>query len=274
MTKHKTLGTPSAILLNKFNETDKQFFTIADASAILKDSSDDTLRKLLSIMVERGLLMRIRNGLYHIIPYDKDPKTYQPDWHLTAMHLIDTNNFYIGYFSALSIYNLTTQPLLKEQIVINKKNEKKIISVKNIEFELIYHNKKHFFGAKNIWIDNFTKVKCSDLEKTIIDCLFIPMHGGGITEIAKAIYKSKDKINFKKLYDYLIKFDSQAVIKRLGYLLELLGIKNPIIEKLLKLKTNSFVPLDPSLNSDGKILTRWSVQQNMDIETIKSSMKN
>ena len=50
-----------------------------------------------------------------------------------------------------------------------------------------------------MWIDNFNKVKCSDLEKTFIDCLFMPNYAGGIVEVARAIYISKDKINFDKL---------------------------------------------------------------------------
>ena len=69
--------------------------------------------------------------------------------------------------------------------------------IKNVPFQFIYHNKNHFFGVKKIWVDNFHKVKCSDLEKTFIDCLFKPDYAGGVVEIAKAIYISKDKIKFK-----------------------------------------------------------------------------
>ena len=88
----------------------------------------------------------------------------------------------------------------------------------------------NFFGFKKTWIDSFNKVLCSDLEKTFIDCLFKPDYSGGIVEIAKAIYMSKDKINFDKLFDYTEQFKSQAVIKRLGFLLELLEIKTIIIK--------------------------------------------
>ncbi|HMS44128.1 MAG TPA: hypothetical protein PKE69_28130, partial [Pyrinomonadaceae bacterium] len=62
--------------------------------------------------------------------------------------------------------------------------------------------------------------------------MFKPQYAGGITEIAKAIHKSKDKIYYPKLLDYAKRFNSQAVIKRLGFLLELLEIENPVIDKL------------------------------------------
>ncbi|MDZ7742470.1 MAG: hypothetical protein U5Q03_12150 [Bacteroidota bacterium] len=113
---------------------------------------------------------------------------------------------------------------------------------------------------------------CSDLEKTIIDCLFKPDYAGGIVEIARAIYVSREKIKYDNLLEYAIKFNSQAVIKRLGFLLELLEIETDIIEKLQKLRTKSVVLLDTELPKSGKIQTKWSIQQNIEKETIKKAL--
>ncbi|MDA3939449.1 MAG: transcriptional regulator, partial [Spirochaetia bacterium] len=74
-----------------------------------------------------------------------------------------------------------------------------------------YHNSKHYFGTKKIWIDNFNKVICSDLEKTIIDCLFKPDYSGGLTEIARAIYISRHDIKYDNLLAYIKKFNSQPI---------------------------------------------------------------
>lgn len=272
--KHKTLKDPSAILLAELNAQEKLFFNINEAKQILSSSDPLAVKELLRQMVSRGLLMRIKDGLYHIIPYDKAPETYQPDWHITASHIVDKGDYYIGYYSALSIHSLITQPALKEQIVVNKRPGKKSIFVKGIEFQFVYHNTSHFFGAKSTWIDNFNKVKCSDIEKTIIDCLFMPAYGGSIVEIAKSIHKAHINLDFSKLHDYSVQFGNQAVIKRLGFLLELLDIKTTVIEKLLKIRTNAFTRLDPSLPADGKMLSRWRVQQNIDTETILLSLGN
>ena len=43
-------------------------------------------------------------------------------------------------------------------------------------------------------------------------------------------------------------------------------------EELQKLKTASYVVLDTELPKTGKRNSRWSIQQNLDIETIKSAM--
>jgi predicted transcriptional regulator of viral defense system len=193
-----------------------------------------------------------------------------PDWHLLAQFLVGDAEYYIGYFSALQIHSLTTQPNLKEQIVVNKQIKPSTLVVKEIPFQFVYHNEKHFFGNKKTWIDSYNRVKCSDLEKTIIDCLFKPDYAGGITEIAKAIYKTKDKIDYLKLLEYAKCFDSQAVIKRLGFLFELLEIRNAAIDELQKLRTNFFVHLEPSYPKEGKTNYRWAIRQNIDTESIIS----
>ncbi len=216
--------------------------------------------------------MRVKRGLYYVIPYEQDAETFMPDWHLLAEFLVQDAKCYIGYYSALQVHNLITQPSLKEQIVVSRQVRPSTIKVKKVSFQFIYHNEKHFFGTKKIWIDNFNKVICSDLEKTIIDCLFKPDYAGGIVEIARAIYVSREKIKFNILLEYAIKFNSQAAVKRLGFILELLKIETNIIEDLQKLKTNSVVLLDTELPKTGKIKTKWSIQQNIEIETIKTAI--
>jgi predicted transcriptional regulator of viral defense system len=193
-----------------------------------------------------------------------------PDWHLLSQYLVGSSEYYIGYFSALQIHSLTTQPNLREQIVVNKQIKPSTLFLYYIPFQFIYHNEKHFFGNKKMWIDSFHRVQCSDLEKTIVDCLFKPEYAGGITEIAKAIYKIKDKIDDSKILQYAKCFDSQAVIKRLGFLLELLEIKYAMIDELQKMRTNSIVLLEPSYPKEGKTFYRWAIQQNIDTESILS----
>jgi len=176
--------------------------------------------------------MRLKEGKYFIIPYKQESGSFLHDWHLAAGCLAGRNNYYIGFYSALEILDLITQPSLKEQVVVSNQMRPSILNIKNVPFQFIYHNENHFFGYKKTWIDSYNKVICSDLEKTIIDCLFNPGYAGGIVEIARAIHVSKNYINFKRLLEYVKKFKSQALIKRIGFLLELLEIKNDSIIEL------------------------------------------
>lgn len=271
-TESKNISTQSAQLLSYFNEQNRPCFDIDLAQKALPNSKVGTIRELLSDMTKRGLLMRLKEGIYHIIPYEANAETFMPDWHLIVEHIVNDAPHYIGYYSALQIHNLITQPSLKEQIVVSKQLRPSEIKIKDVPFQFIYHNEKHFFGAKKIWIDSFNKVLCSDLEKTFIDCLFKPDYAGGIVEIARAIYVSKDKIKYDTLLEYAKRFGSQAVIKRLGFLLELLEIQNNIIDELQKLKTASYIALDTELPKKGIYNKRWSILQNLEAETIKSAI--
>lgn len=270
--RYKYISKQSNELLSYFYDQDKKCFSYTEAKRALPSSGEGAVRQLLSDMAKRGLLMRLKKGLYYIIPYEKDAESFMPDWHLIAECLVNDAEHYIAYYSALQLHNLIVQPSLKEQIVVSQQIRPSLLKIKNVPFQFIFHNKDHFFGFKKIWVDPFHKVTCSDLEKTFIDCLFKPDYSGGIVEIARALYISKDKLNFNTLVEYAGKFNSQAVLKRLGFLIETLEIKTDIIDQLHKSITKSYVLLDTELPKTGKMVGRWSIQQNIETETIRSAI--
>jgi predicted transcriptional regulator of viral defense system len=271
--KDKFISAQSGKILSYFNELGKPGFSLKEAMKALPESKPSTVRELLSDMTRRGLLMRLKEGVYYIIPYETNPETYMPDWHLVVEYLVGPTPYYIGYYSALQIHNLIVQPSLKEQVVISKQIRPAEIKIHDVSFQFIYHNQKHFFGAKKTWIDSFHKVQCSDLEKTIVDCLFKPNYSGGIVEVARAIYISKATINFDRLLEYVRRFDSQAVIKRLGYLMEVLQIPSTIIDSLQQLKSSSYIVLDTELPKEGRYISRWNIQENIEPDTIQSAIR-
>jgi predicted transcriptional regulator of viral defense system len=271
-TRYKTLSSQSAEVIKHFGDLNQPSFTIQEAFTLLNEASTDAVKKLMRDMIKRGLLLRLKDGIYWIIPYEQDANTYFPNWHLIPKYLVSTCEYYIGYYSALEIHSLITQPALREQIVVNKQIKPSSQKIKGHKFQFIYHNSNHFFGIKNIWIDSFNKVPCSDLEKTFVDCLYKPDYSGGISEIAKALFRSKEKIDYEKLFDYCKRFKAQSVIKRLGFLLEALNINNPILNKLQELKTTSFILLEPSYEKKGKLISKWSIQQNIETNEISSSI--
>lgn len=268
----KNISSQSSKLLSHFHNREIRCFNFNDAYQAMSDIKHSVVRELLSDMTRRGLLMRLRQGVYYIIPYEADSKTYMPDWHIIAEYLVYDADYYIGYYSALQIHNLITQPSLKEQIVVSKQIRPSVLMIKEVPFQFIYHNENHFFGMKKVWIDSFHKVKCSDIEKTIIDCLYRPDYAGGIVEIIKAIYQTKNNMRYETLLDYAKRFKSPAVIKRLGFLLEMLKIEHPIINDLLQLRTTAYVLLDPELPSNGKYTDRWRIRVNIDVETLISAI--
>jgi predicted transcriptional regulator of viral defense system len=263
MKKH--ISYRSAELLNALNTRDQSFFTIRDAKDILRNSEDKAVRRLLIYMAQKGLLLRIKYGLYNVIPYEKDEDSYFPNWHLTAEKLVQPEKYYIGFYSALDIHGLITQPSLTEQVVTEKQVIPKTQMVRKVKFEFITLDKKWFVGYEKTWIDDFNKVFVSDVEKTIIDCLYKPSYGGGITEIVKAIYKIRNEINQDKIVSYLEVINSQVVYKRLGFILKHLRIFEMLSKEIKSKVSNSYTYLDPSLPKIGKHFSEWKVIDNADI---------
>ena len=269
----KNISYRSSELLNVLIEQKKDFFTLKDAVKILSNKENTTVRKLLSDMTKRGVIMRIKEGLYHRIPYEQNPDQYFPNWHLTAEAMARPKDYYIGFYSALDIHGLITQPSLVEQVVTKEQVKPKYQKVKNIRFEFITLGENRFFGYKKQWIDDFHKVNCSDLEKTFLDCLYRPDYAGGITEITKALYKNRDNLQLPKFQEYLEKFDTQAVYKRLGFLLEQLNLFSELQSFIAGKIRSSYTPLNPSLPKQGSYNTKWRIIDNTDFQTALESLK-
>ena len=242
-----------------------------DASEILSGKDNSTVRKLLSDMTKRGVIMRIKEGLYHRIPYEQQPDQYFPNWHLTAEAMVRPKEYYIGLYSALDIHGLITQPSMVEQVVTHEQVKPKVRQVKNVRYEFIALSKKRFFGYRKHWIDDYHKVNCSDLEKTFLDCLYIPDYAGGITEITKALYKSREKLQPVRFQDYLQKFDTQAVYKRLGFIIDNLELFPELQDFIAERISSSYAPLDPSIDKHGNYNSKWGIVDNIDFNAVRDS---
>jgi predicted transcriptional regulator of viral defense system len=271
MKKH--ISYRSSDFLNELTIREKDFFTLKEAAKILSDKDNTTVRKLLSDMSQRGLIMRIKDGLYHRIPYEQQPDKYFPNWHLTAEAMAQPKEYYIGFYSALEIHNLITQPSMVEQVVTRERVKPKMQQVKNVRFEFILLNQKRFFGYKRHWIDDFHKVYCSDIEKTFLDCLYKPNYAGGITEITRALYKSRENLQYANLEDYLEKFNAQVVYKRLGFIIDQLGLFPDLQDFITGRLTSSYAPLEPSLDKHGNYNSKWGIIDNLDFKSVLNSIK-
>jgi predicted transcriptional regulator of viral defense system len=140
--KNKLISTQSNQLLSYFIGQNINCFEYSQAFQALPESKGSAVRELLSDMTRRGLLMRLKEGIYYIIPYEEKAETFMPDWHLITGCMVKDTAHYIGYYSALQIHNLITQPSLKEQVVVSRQLRPAVIHIKKVPFQFIYHIKR------------------------------------------------------------------------------------------------------------------------------------
>ena len=110
----------------------------------------------------------------------------------------------------------------------------------------------------------------SDIERTLLDGLRQPEYCGGVTEVAKGLWMRRQDIKTSKIVDYALRLNVGAVIRRLGYLLELYQIASE--QELAGLKqrlTKTYLTLDPILPKEGSHLARWRLQLNIPADELK-----
>ncbi|WP_197044004.1 type IV toxin-antitoxin system AbiEi family antitoxin [Aureispira sp. CCB-QB1] len=254
---------------------DYDCFSFQDVVQEYPTMKQRNLLDVLSKMVSKGMLIKLSKGLYHIVPQSADPEHYIPDWHLVAKYLMRGKKYYIGYYSAMQVHGLITQPSLKEIVVIRHRVNPPKKIIQGIEFQFITHVMTRFFGYKKTWINSYEKVMVSDLEKTIVDAVTKPHLCDGVIEVAKAIYETRNKIKLERLFDYLIQNESKAAIKRYLFLYDLIGLEwTAHHEGMLKLRNvgEGFPLLDTSASDEGRKNHRFGLKINVDTETIKNSL--
>jgi predicted transcriptional regulator of viral defense system len=105
----------------------------------------------------------------------------------------------------------------------------------------------------------------TDREKTLVDACDRPELCGGILQIAQAL-RAIDILDWEKIDVYLDRFNSGAIYKRLGYLIEQLDVPMPDREIRLaawKAKlTQGIAWLEPGGAQTGPVVTRWRIRVN------------
>jgi len=217
--------------------------------------SRESLRVILSRLEQRGIIERIEKGKYLIIPLGAEKGKYTLHEFVIGSTLIEP--YSIAYWSALNYYGLTEQipTTVFLQTTARKKNQD--IKVFGVEYQIIKIKKEKMFGIRKEWIEE-RPINITDREKTIIDCLDKPQYCGGIIEVAKAL--KNNTFDHKKLSSYAQRIGNSGVLRRLGYLCELLNIKI----KLPKLNIRNYLLLDPTMPEKDNKNARWRLIINLD----------
>src|SRR5690606_21380091 len=98
-------------------------------------------------------------------------------------------------------------------------------------------------------------------------------YAGGITEITKGLYKSRERLQPIKFQEYLKNFNTQVVYKRLGFIVDQLGLFPELQNFISRNITPSYAPLDPSATKYGHHYSQWGIIDNMNFKTALDSIE-
>jgi predicted transcriptional regulator of viral defense system len=271
-TQMKTLGPQAAQLVTSLHEDNKPVFRLEDVQRIL-GLEDPSTRSLVRNLVNRGVATRLKPGLFILIPFELGKeREYMGNPLVVARELAGGKDYFISHGTAMGIHGMVTQPQLVVHVTTLGKHRP--IRIMGTEIRFITSGKDGFFGLADHWITKQEKIRISDPERTVLDGLRMPEYCGGVTELAKGIWIRKQELNDGKLVDYALRMDIGAVIRRLGYIMELYEIGS--VESRDRLRdrlTNTYVKLDPLLPAEGKFLRKWRLHLNVSPDEHLSTVK-
>lgn len=189
--------------------------------------------KIVFRLKRKNILSPIKRGVYLFSPLDAGPLGRGIDELLVPPLYCPKNNYYVGYSTLFNYYGFSEQMFQTVYILNTSFAKEKIIG--GISFKFLKISNERLYGRKQIEVKG-TQVFVSDKERTLIDLLYFNKPVGGIlpaAQIFRSIVKKKD-CDVKKIIDYACRFPNVTLRKRVGVLLEELGIKESWLRPLAK----------------------------------------
>ncbi len=224
--------------LEKLDELGLKVFTFKDVARIVQKPKPYT-RLFVSRMKKRGLVNSIERGKYAT----KDAGIFQ-----VASNLVYPS--YVSFLSSLSYHKLTTQIPRTMQVVVLK--QKKAVRYAGYNIKFIRTNKSRFFG-----FEKRDGAFIAEPEKALVDGVQLPSN----LPLSEAFYAlGQERVSKEKVLEYALKMGSPVLLKRVGYLLSLLGFDcYEAVKEKLKIRYDLLNPLHPP---KGKKDKKWKLVVN------------
>ena len=202
-------------------EWDKQaVVTTEEASKILGVSSNHA-RQILHRLARDRWLSRIKPGKYELIPAERGEYAFE-DTNPLFIGSVLVESYYFSYATAAFFYGLTTQAASTVFIATTQPRPRRVL-VRGKEYRLVFQPTHKFFGWKTVNAFG-SQVNMAEPEKTILDSLDHPRYVGHIPEVTTMLWLGKNSLDWDRLVDYAMRFETRALLQRLGYLIERLNL--------------------------------------------------
>lgn len=179
--------------------------------------SDNEIIQALRTLTKSGIIIKLEQGKYI-------RKGFNDEFVIGNFLAQDGG---IAYWSALNFHALTEQ--FPNVIHVQTAKRSGHFTFNNLRYKFIKVNKRKLLGYSLQGYGNHS-YRITDVEKTLADCFDLPQHAGWYHETVKSFNNAK--INARKLTKYCKAVNNISVIKRMGFLCEL--IQKPNMEYFIK----------------------------------------
>lgn len=273
------LSRTESTLLSSLSGKRRKIFNLKDIMTEL-GCSYVYAKEIAKSLLAKKWIIGLRRGIYLIVPLSAGVESKYTEHEFVIGSYI-VSPYYIAYWSALNFYNMTEQTPFTVFLATTKRpksNRTRIVL--DTQYKLVTLSKKKFFGFSSVAIGS-DMVNISDREKTIADALDHPEYCGGMEEVAKCLWNAtRDSISIEKVVNYAQKMDNSTIIKRLGYLLDVLEIRynsnndednntNIVYSKMKDAISSGMSIFDPTRSQrKGAYNTKWNLIINISKDSL------
>jgi predicted transcriptional regulator of viral defense system len=255
------LGSVESSLLAKVGHL--ATFSISDARQALEPRQRVFAAQILGRLREKGWVARVARGRFAVIPLSSGT-TGSAQLHECVVAMELARPAAIAYFSALNHHGLTEQLPRTVFVATDHPVRRRQRESLGVTFRIVSVRPHKYFGIQKAWAGDL-EFSVTNLEKTIIDALDLPGHAGGVGLVTTALRSHWDRVDETRLRDYARRIGNSAAAKRLGFLMETLGLGDAeALRKAVTLGTG-FPRLDPALPPRGSHNRRWGLLLNMKV---------
>lgn len=230
------------------------------------------LRWTVSALIRSGRLEPLKRGMYVL----KNPP-HGMEIHPFSIGAALVQPSVISHWSALANHGFTTQvPRIVQisapgKIVTPEMRQgeayrprgRAVWKAAGVEVEVIHIQPRAFFGHQKIWVTSWNQVAITDPERTSLDLIARPEVFGGLPAALDILEEILPRLNLPKLVGYGIDYQVGAVIKRLGWCLEKLGVAQNLLSPLHQVPVRNKTLLDPHALASAFYNEHWQVNENL-----------
>ncbi|MCK4327897.1 MAG: hypothetical protein KAW41_05540 [Candidatus Diapherotrites archaeon] len=258
--KGKTLGKKGFRLVSRLEREGKAVVSMADVRKIV-GGKKRVARDLMHRLTKGGWFDRLERDKYVLIPTKAGEEGWWEHQWLIVPNLVSP--YYVSYVSAMNFWGFTEQIPISVYVATTKQ-KKDITRFHGVDYKFVTLSKHKFFGWEEVELKGGPAINMASKEKTVVDCFDKPQYSLGVAECAKALYFARREINAKKLCEYALKMRNKTLVKRLGYVMDKLGVRptKPLHEAIKR--DTTAVPLSTFAERRGGIDKKWKVIKNIE----------
>ena len=264
----RTLSRNEAKIVLDLEWQGKTTVTLADLYEMV-DGTENYTRYLAHCLVKKGWLERLRSGLFQLVPASRG-RDGVGDTNPLAAGSVLVSPYFFSFGTACTQHGLTEQRF--SEVYVACRERRAVENIRGIRYIFVHVPAQRFFGFTTVRVLG-VPVQMATLERALLDALNRPRHSGGIGEVSHIAMRATSRIAWGTLVELVRRWDSSALVQRLGYLLDLHDAKMPetIRTELIALtRPHSKIHLGPRLRwgSHGKLASPWNVVVNVPHEVL------